>query len=274
MLQTYLYDVIGGKMRLSTLLKAICYLFYLIFISSVQAQPEMQIFFLRSVGDGEFQEEVPITENMVIDFNEVFLGSREFPYLGFVVKNLGNRELSLSPSPKLSSPFVLEEFPSSVEAGGKKYFRIECICYGKNLITVVNIPNNDPSKDHSFKFYIKTVGEITPKIQVFLEENGQELEIVDGSTVPIDFGTIPIYSEVTKYFTIRNDGKTKLGLTNLPPSLSHPFRLVKLVNDDFPSSIDANSEARFAIAVVTAEYNDPVVAAGDYNTVVDIFNSD
>ena len=87
------------------------------------------------------------------------------------------------------------------------------------------------------------------------------VNIVDGTTTPLDFGTTVVGNPLTKIFTLNNTGTDILSLTT--PTLPTGFSLV----GDFPTSIASGASANFTLQL-------DATTAGNPNGTISFGNND
>ncbi|MEH1842755.1 MAG: choice-of-anchor D domain-containing protein, partial [Nostoc sp.] len=173
-----------------------------------------------------------------INFGEVIVGSTVTKT--FTIKNTGIAALNLS-NLKLPDGFSLVgTLPATVAANTSANITVALnTTTGGTYTGNFSLSNNDVNES-PFDFTIS--GKVNaPEIQVF----DGTVDIVDGSTNPIDFGEAAFGSSVTKTFTIKNTGKASLNLSNL--ELPKGFSLVGTL----PASLAINNWTNIRVALDT-----------------------
>jgi len=136
----------------------------------------------------------------------------------------------------------------------------------------VSFGNDDPNKNpYNFKLKGAVVGSLLQEIEIWY---GTPAEVAAGTAIPlksgigttpgseIDFST-PVGTDVTKTFTVRNTGGTKLNLSYLSTPLPTAFALASV----FPHEVLAGNTATFDIELDGS-------TAGQYGGTLYVFNDD
>ncbi|WP_375515007.1 choice-of-anchor D domain-containing protein, partial [uncultured Nostoc sp.] len=183
---------------------------------------------------------VDIADNSptAINFGEVIAGSTVTKT--FTIKNTGIAALNLS-NLKLPDGFSLVgTLPATLAAKTSANITVALnTTTGGTYTGNFSLTNNDPDES-PFNFVIS--GKVNaPEIEVV----NNQVDIVDGSTTPIDFGEAAFGSTVIKTFTIKNTGKAPLNLTNL--ELPDGFSLVGTL----PATLAINNWASVLVALNT-----------------------
>ncbi|BBD65392.1 hemolysin-type calcium-binding region [Nostoc commune NIES-4072] len=183
---------------------------------------------------------VDIADNSTtpINFGEVIAGSTVTKT--FTIKNTGIAALNLS-NLRLPDGFSLVgTLPSTVAAKTSANITVALnTTTGATYTGSFSLTNND-SNESPFNFVIS--GKVNaPEIEVV----NNKVDIVDGSTTPIDFGDADFGSTVFQTFTIKNTGKAPLNLTNL--ELPDGFSLVGTL----PATLAVNNWASLTVALNT-----------------------
>ncbi|MBD2518741.1 choice-of-anchor D domain-containing protein [Nostoc sp. FACHB-973] len=175
-----------------------------------------------------------------INFGEANVGNTLTK--AFTIKNTGTAALNLSNLQLPNGFSLVGTLPTSVAPNAST-----TITVALNTTTVgtysgrLSLSNND-SDESPFDFAI--TGKVTtPEIQIL---NGT-VDITDGSTTAIDFGSTTVGQTVTKTFTIKNTGTGALNLTNL--KLPNGFSLVGTL----PTSVAANASTNITLALNTTK---------------------
>ncbi|MCF2146601.1 choice-of-anchor D domain-containing protein [Desmonostoc muscorum LEGE 12446] len=174
-----------------------------------------------------------------INFGEANVGNTLTK--AFTIKNTGTAALNLSNLQLPNGFSLVGTVPTSVAPNAST-----TITMALNTTTVgtysgrLSLSNND-SDESPFDFAI--TGKVTtPEIQIL---NGT-VDITDGSTTAIDFGSTTGGVARTKTFTIKNIGTAPLKLTNL--KLPSGFSLVGIL----PTSVAANASTNITVALNTS----------------------
>ncbi|MCC5629266.1 choice-of-anchor D domain-containing protein [Nostoc sphaeroides CHAB 2801] len=173
-----------------------------------------------------------------INFGEVIAGSTVTKT--FTIKNTGIAPLNLS-NLKLPDGFSLVgTLPSTVAAKTSANITVALnTTTGGTYSGSFSLTNND-SNESPFNFVIS--GKVNaPEIEVV----NNKVDIIDGSTTPIDFGDAAFGSTVFQTFTIKNTGKAPLNLTNL--TLPNGFSLVGTL----PATLAVNNWASLTVELNT-----------------------
>ncbi|MBC1223745.1 choice-of-anchor D domain-containing protein [Nostoc sp. UCD121] len=183
---------------------------------------------------------VDIADNSTtaINFGEAILGSTLTKT--FTIKNTGIAALNLT-NLKLPDGFSLVgTLPATLAAKTSANITVALNTTTTGIYTGnLSLSNNDVNES-PFDFTIS--GKVTvPEIQVL---NGT-VDIVDGSTTPIDFGDAAFGSTVTKTFTIKNIGQAPLNLSTL--KLPDGFSLVGTL----PATLAVKTSTSIKVALNT-----------------------
>jgi predicted outer membrane repeat protein len=192
-----------------------------------------------------------------LDFGNTLIGT---PLVkAFTLINSGTAELNLSELQLPTGFSLVGTLPTSVAAGGETALAIQLDAAAVGTATgEITFAAND-SDENPFNFAISgnVSAATSPEIQV-LDGN---TDIVDGSTVALDFGSTSVGSTLTKTFSIQNLGTAVLNLET--PGLPEGFS----IEGDFPSTVAAGDSASFTLALDTA-------IAGTYSGTVTFGNND
>jgi predicted outer membrane repeat protein len=149
--------------------------------------------------------------------------------------------------------------PTSVAAGGETALTIQLDATAVGTSTgEISFATND-SDENPFNFAIS--GSVTTATSSEIQVLDGNTDIVDGSTVALDFGSSSVGSTLTKTFSIQNLGTAILTLE--APGLPEGFSIV----GDFPSTVAAGDSASFTLALDTT-------IAGTYSGTVTFGNND
>ncbi|BDI16431.1 hypothetical protein ANSO36C_22330 [Nostoc cf. commune SO-36] len=174
-----------------------------------------------------------------INFGDIIVGNTLTKT--FTIKNTGIATLNLSNLQLPNGFSLVGTLPTSVAPNTST-----TISVALNAATVgtysgsLSLNNND-SNEGPFNFVISgTVKPVpTPEIQVL---NGT-VNVTDGSTNTINFGSVIVGNTLTKTFTIKNTGTAALNLTNL--KLPDGFSLVGTL----PTSVAVNASTTISVAL-------------------------
>jgi Putative Ig domain/RTX calcium-binding nonapeptide repeat (4 copies) len=107
--------------------------------------------------------------------------------------------------------------------------------------------------------YLAIIGASVPLAEISIQDGG--VNVVDGSTTPIDFGTVLVGGVLTRAFTLSNLGTATLSLTGL--SLPTGFSLV----NPLPATVTPGTAISVSIQVNTA-------IAGTFSGTLSLSNND
>ena len=180
----------------------------------------------------------------------------------FTVKNLGNANLTLGAINSLPTGFTLvSPFGSTtLTVGSTTSFdvKLDATNIGSYNGTI-SFANND-TDENPYNFNIS--GTINTKASdAEIQVLDSSIDIVDGTTTPINFGTTTLGVPIIKTFTVKNLGSTALNLSGwtLPTGFS--------VVGNLPGSIGVGSSATFDLKL-------EATAGGNYQGNIAIGNND
>lgn len=218
-------------------------------VTATATSPEIQLL------DGS--TEIVDGTTTALDFGNTLVGT---PLVKtFTLVNSGTAELNLSELQLPTGFSLVGTLPTSVAAGGETALTIQLDAAAVGTSTgEISFATND-SDENPFNFAIggNVSTATSPEIQV-LDGN---TDIVDGSTVALDFGSASVGSSLSKTFTIQNLGTAVLNLET--PGLPEGFSIV----GDFPSTVAAGDSASFTLALDTT-------IAGTYSGTITFGNND
>jgi len=193
-----------------------------------------------------------------LDFGNTLVGT---PLVKtFTLTNSGTAALNLSELQLPTGFSLVGTLPTSVAAGAETALTIQLDAAAVGTSTgEIAFATND-SDENPFNFAISgsvTATATSPEIQL-LDGN---TDIVDGSTVALDFGSTSVGNTLTKTFSVQNLGTAVLTLE--APSLPEGFSIV----GDFPSTVAAGDSTSLTLALDTA-------IAGTYSGTVTFGNND
>ncbi|MEC4802854.1 MAG: choice-of-anchor D domain-containing protein [Jaaginema sp. PMC 1079.18] len=178
----------------------------------------------------------------------------------FTIKNSGTADLTLS-NPQLPTGFSLVGNLANTIASGQQatlQIQVDAATAGDYSGEISFTTNDSDENPFNFAIAAKVTATPEPEIQIF----DGTTEILDNTTMPLDFGIATVGGTLSKTLTIKNSGTADLNLTN-PLNLPAGFSLV----GNLPSAIAAGQQANITLNIDTA-------TAGAYNGEFSLTNND
>ncbi|MDX2239097.1 MAG: choice-of-anchor D domain-containing protein [Leptolyngbyaceae cyanobacterium bins.302] len=175
-----------------------------------------------------------------INFGSAFVG--DSLTRTFTLANIGTAPLSLS---GLTLPIgfnLVGALPATVNAGSSTTLVVQVDTTSAGTFSGTLTLSNNDSDENPFDFVIQA-SVTTPEPEIAMQDGATN--ILDGTTTPIDFGTVLIGGTLTRTFTIANSGTANLSLSGL--NLPTGFSLASTP----PATLAAETSTSLTIAVDT-----------------------